>query len=309
MSDNDPTPQRARQRRSSLFLPVLLIVAGVVLLIGRFGLFDWGVLLGVLELWPLLLIALGADILTRGRYRMPIVLGVVALGAVFYYTPGLAPARGGPAETHEIAYELGEARAADVELRHGVGVLNLGVLPANSELMVGGEIGTGNRERLVRSYEVRDGVARLRLAGESRGPSFGVRGHERTWNLELTRAVSIDLDIDAGVGESHLNLREATLGSFDLDAGVGQVNLTLPERGGYRGEIDAGVGEVVVRVPRQVEARFTVSTGLGGATVNGDWTTDGNVHTTAGYSSASAEERIDVRVDGGVGQITVQQID
>lgn len=300
---------RPTDRRSPLVLPILLIAAGVLLLLARFDLFDWGVLLGVLDLWPLLLIALGADLLTRGRYRLGIVLAVVLIGAVFYRAPGWLPTAGGPAEIHEIAYDLGDANAAEVELRHGVGTLLLGALPADSELLAGGEIGTGARERLVRSFEVEDGVAELTLVGQQAGPSFGMRGNEREWNLALTREVPVDLLIDTGVGESNLRLREVTLSAFDLDTGVGEVNLTLPDHGGYGGEIDAGVGEVVVRIPRGVEARMDVSTGLGGATMNGEWIRDGDVHTTPGFEDAAEEERITFRIDGGVGEITVTRID
>ena len=320
MTDRDPTrptderprnDRPHRERRSPLLLPILLIGAGVVLLLGRFGLFDWGLALGVLNLWPLLLIALGADILTRGKYRLPIVLGAVVLGAVLFRAPAWTPGfmGGGPAEVHEIAYERGGARAARIELRHGVGHLTLGALPADSDLLAGGEVATGPRESLVREFGVDDGVAVLTLRTRQSGPAFGFDGDGRSWNLALTRDVPVDLDLDAGVGRSILSLRDLTLRSLDLNTGVGEIRVTLPETGGYEGEIDAGVGEVVVRIPSAVEARVEVDSGLGGVDVNGEWTRNGDVRTTPGYANAANDARITLRVDGGVGSIRIDRID
>lgn len=313
MSDSNG---RRRDHTSPLVVPMVLIAAGVLLLLGRFGGFDWGVVVGLLELWPLLLIALGADIITRGRYRLPIVLTVVALGAIFYYVPGWFPGSAGwlsgartSEQLHDVAYEIGEASAADVELRHGVGVLNLDALPAGSALLVGGEVTTGRREQLVRSYEIDDGVARLRLAGESGGPSFGLRGTGREWNLAVSRDLPTDLNVATGVGETELRLRPLTLSTLALDAGVGRVDLTLPERGGYRGEIDAGVGELTIRIPRQVQARLQISSGLGRANLAGEWIRDGDVHATAGYADAASGDRVTLRVRGGVGRLEVVRID
>ncbi|MFW5933259.1 MAG: hypothetical protein ACOCT8_00855 [Actinomycetota bacterium] len=169
--------------------------------------------------------------------------------------------------------------------------------------------GDDRGERLDAGYRIDDGVAEIRLHSEQRGPSFDVRGSDRVWDLELTRSVPIGLAIDTGVGESVLELREIALSDFDLDAGVGSVRVTLPDDGGYRGDIDAGVGEVVVRIPRSVEARLEVDTGLGGVDVRGTWIRDGDVHESEGWRDAAAEDRVEMRVSGGVGEITVERID
>lgn len=306
MSEPDSRPENRRDRA---ILPFVLIGAGVLLLLSRLGLFDWGFALGVLNLWPLLLIAVGVDVLTQGRYRLVVVLATVAVGALLWRAPGWLPGSGGPAETHAIAYDLAGADAAEIRLGHGVGRLGLRGLEDGSPLVIGGTIGTGRGERLDAAYRIDDGVAEVTLRSRQQGPSFDVRGGERVWDLELTRAVPIELSIDSGVGESVLDLREVVLRAFDLDAGVGEVRVTLPSSGGYRGEIDAGVGAVVVRIPRSVEARLEVDTGLGGVNVRGTWTRDGNRYLSSGWDAAPDERRIDLRVSGGVGEITVDRID
>ncbi|MDZ7802009.1 MAG: DUF5668 domain-containing protein [Trueperaceae bacterium] len=306
MNETDST---RNDKSPSLLLPVLLIIVGVLLLLGRVGWFDWNLVLAAVDLWPLLLIAVGADILTRGRYRLAVVVATVVVGAVLIRVPGVWPSTGGPAEVHPISHPLNGASVVELDVDHGVGVLSLDALPAGNELAIEGEVATAAGERLLQSFDVSGGTARIGLESRTRGPNFGARGGDRRWTLDLTREVPLRLDLDTGVGESTLTLRALQLQAIDLDAGVGRVDVVLPERGGYAGSIDAGVGEVVVRVPRSVEARFVVSTGLGGASVDGVWVRDGNVHTTPGYDQAAEADRIDVRVQGGVGEVRVQRVD
>lgn len=289
-------------------LPIILIAVGVLLLLSRAGLFDWGLALGVLNLWPLLLIAVGVDVLTGGRYRLIVVLAAVVAGALLWRAPGWM-AGGGPAETHAIAYELAGANAAEISLEHGVGRLALDALPVGDPAVIGGTVATGRNERLEADHRVAGGVAEVSLRSRQQGPSIGEFGGDRAWDLRLTRAVPIELTIDSGVGESRLNLRELTLRDLDLDAGVGEVYVTLPGTGGYAGEIDAGVGEVHVRLPSTVEARIEVDTGLGGVSVRGTWARNGDVYESEGWASAPADARIDLSISGGVGEITVERID
>lgn len=305
-----PTPERPRRERRTndrALLPILLIAAGVLLLLGRFGLFDWNLAFGILQLWPLLLIAVGADILTRGRYRAVIVIVTVLIGALLWRVPAWSPFGGTPAEVRTIEYALQDAREAEILLEHGVGLLSIEA-DADDGMLLTGTLATGRGERVETDVSYDQGVAEVRLSASQAGPSFdlGVRGSERSWDLELAEGVPMRLIIDSGVGESDLDLGGLTLLGLDLDAGVGEVRIVLPETGGYEGTIDAGVGEVTVRVPDDVEAILRVETGLGGVDVRGGWIRDGDVYRTQGYDDAQASERISLDVSGGVGQITIE---
>lgn len=317
MSDS-PTPQsdQRRPRRDRALLPILLISAGVLLLLERVGLFDWSLAFGVLQLWPLLLIAVGVDILTHGRYRAAVVIATVVIGALLWRVPGWGPGTGAPAETREIAYALAGARRAEIQLEHGVGRLSVRAADAafastaDGPGLLRGTIATGPGERLEEDYRVDGEVAELELRSKQRGTRFSFETRDRRfWDLQLARGVPVSLDVDAGVGASDLALRGLTLAGLDVDAGVGEVLVTLPETGGYEATIDAGVGEVSVRIPRSVEVRLDASAGLGGVDVRGSWVGSGDRYETEGWAGVDAAERISLRVNGGVGKITVERID
>ena len=313
MTPNDEPrgPERAPAARGTPVLPFLLIVIGALLLAGQFGWidwFDWRVLIDLANLWPLALIALGIDILTRGRWRLWIVGGTLVAGVIAVQVFGLTPG-GGPIVERTIAYDVAEVDRARVELAHGVGRLEIGTLAAGDARLIEGVIRVGANESVDPTFRLQDGGAVVTVRSRGSTVSGPVRGADRLWDLDLAREVPIDLRLDGGVGASRLSLRELTLAALHVSAGVGEVIVDLPARGGYRGVIEAGVGEVTVRIPESVEAHVEAEAGLGGVAVTGSWDRDGSVHRTAGYEDAAVEDRIDLRVSGGIGQIRVERVD
>lgn len=306
-----PEPASPRRRRRSGAVPILLIALGVLLLVVNVAGVDWRALLGAVELWPLLVIALGVDILTRGRFRAAVVIATIVVAALLWWgLPGRGPVGfggAGVAETHAVQYLLEEAQSARIELSPSVGSLRLATLPEESDELLGGTIQTGRGEALTRSF---DGGARptLRLDSEEQGGflRFGMRGGDRIWDLAVTRAVPLDLTLDTGVGETIVDLTGAQLEALRVDAGVGEVALTLPAGGGYDASVDAGVGEITVRLPTSVEARIRVDTGIGDTRVLGSFDVAGNTYTTAGYDEAEAP--VDLSINGGIGEVTVERV-
>lgn len=291
--------------RRNRVLPYVLILAGALLLLANVTDLGWAFWSGLLELWPLLLVALGADVLTRGRYRLWVVAGTVLVGAALWaVTPlGLGAT---PAETHSVQYQLGEAETAAVTLAPAVARMRLGALPQESDDLLAGEVATGRNESLERTFQPGPGAS-LRLASQRAGGTFwfGGGGGSRSWDLALTSRVPVDLTLDTGVGETVADLRGVTLTALDLDAGVGSVRLTLPEAGGFDATVDAGVGEVMVRVPEDLTVRVGVDAGIGSAQVLGDFERDGEEWVTPGF--AASDEAVDLRVNGGVGEVTVER--
>lgn len=304
-----PPPAPRAPRRDTPVWAYLLIVAGVVLLIVNAGWLSFGRLFDLLALWPIALLAIGADLLTRGRYRLPIVAGAAVLTLVLWLTGAGAGGWGvgGTGEDYAIDHALEGARAAEVVLRLGVGDVDLDT-DAGAGRVLTGTVHTGRNEVLNQTHTVQGGVVRVVLQAEQKPGTTGRSGDRRAWDLSLTRTVPVDLRIDAGVGDIELDLRDATLSYVNFSGGVGEVDVALPDRGGYTGEIDLGVGDASISIPRDVEARLRVSVGLGGVEVNGEWSREDRVYTTAGYASAPTSERIELTVNGGIGRVAIDRI-
>lgn len=308
MTTPDGSHGRSRFGGTAL-LPLLLIVAGVLLLLTNLGWISSTLLWRAASAWPIILVAVGIDVLTRGRFRIVVALVTLAALVLVAVFPRLTPGGGVEARSEVIMVERGDVTMLDLTLEHGLGRLDLGVLPAGDGGLLVGTVRTGRGETLERTFDVDGREARLDLESRHAGPTFVPDGEERAWDLDVSRDVELDLDLDTGVGRSHVDLRDARVRRIDLDSGVGDVLLTLPREGGFEVDVDAGVGEVAVRIPTGTPVRLTVQTGLGRVDVLGAWTREGDVYTSAGFETAAEGARGTVEIQGGVGTIRVELVE
>jgi hypothetical protein len=304
-SPHEPAPRPADRR---IVWPYVLIGVGLLLLLTNVGWLSGGAILSLLNLWPIVLLAVGIDLLTNGRYRLPVVVGAIVVVLVLWLggLGGGGLRAFGTVEPVQIEHLLDGARAAEVELRLGVGEVRVDA-DAPPRTLIAGTILTGRGERVEEAVGRRGDVARLEITTRQQ-PGMSISGMDRRrWDLSLTREVPVDLRVEAGVGDARFDLREADLARLSLQGGVGEITVILPERGGYVGELDLGVGETDVVIPRSVEARVTVNMGLGGVDVEGPWQQNGRVYTTDGYASAASGDRIELTIGGGIGGVEVER--
>lgn len=303
--------KRVGERRGGggLVWPVLLILAGVLFLLDNLNVINFDFWYAATRLWPIVLIAIGLDLLVGRRSWLLsllvviITIGMLALGFIFLDVRG-----GGDLVEQAISQSLDGAEAAEVDLDFGVGEMRLSALDGGADELIAGEIRYPQRGVRVRqSFDMEGDTAVYALnTSGSFPPSFGPsRGEDWRWDLQLNPDVPIALEISTGVGESHLDLRQLNLSSLDVDSGVGETTVTLPGEGRLAVTIDGGVGELVVEIPAGVAARINSDTGLGQTDVQGDFSRDGDVYVTANYDS-SALDRIDLDISAGIGQVTIR---
>jgi len=302
-----------RHARHGLVWPVILIGAGVVLLLNNLGVLPWGIWQTLLGLWPVLLIAAGLDLLLGrhsawgGLLAALLVLAVLA-GAVWAGLTRAEPATAFRTET--ISQALDGAKSAEVVVDFGVGSLVIGALPEATGNLVEGALALAPGETVTPTFRRSGDTARYELKGRGawRGP-FSQPGAvwpaDKVWNLALSRDVPLRLNVHPGVGRSVLDLSGLTVTELTVDGNVGQVNLTLPRWGRSQITLDGGVGELVIGVPEGTAARIQVDEGLGGVVTEGRFSSTGRTYTTATY--ASAVERVEVRVKGGIGRLTLRE--
>lgn len=280
---------------------IILIVLGALWLLSNLGLFSWDFWNALWLLWPLALILLGLGLLLRGyRQRVPILVGVALVGGALLLAWNARP--GAQGTTEVLSIPLQGATIAEVSLRVGVGRLEVGALAAGSPNLLQGQINLLPGERLERQIERSDGVrVTLRTQGQVSGPVSRSKG----WNLNLSPTPILKLNFETGVGESELKLHDLRLERLDVQSGVGQVRIELPGQGQYSARIQGGVGQIEVKLPQGVGVRLTARAGIGGVETPSDLISQGQGH----YESenyATAENRIDLEVQGGIGRVQIQ---
>ncbi len=319
---------RRRRRRTSLFWPMMLIGIGTIWLLTNIGVFKAENIIVLARLWPLLLIVAGLDLLFgRSSPNLGAIIGIGAVvGLLLLMLAGPSLGWGGDAELQTASYSeaVGEAESAHIELGSGVNDIRVSALPESGDLFAAdilyyGEIeysaegGTEKTIKLEQNDAAYDGFASFLL--DIFGGNQGNEESDTDWNIELSPYVPLDLKVNAGVGNSNLDLADLQLSGLDVDAGVGNVDVTLPgAEESYHVEINGGVGDITITLPEGVAVQVDAEVGVGSLNlpsglqrVSGDddsFVGDEGVWETEGFDNA--EVQITIRFDGGVGNLTVR---
>jgi hypothetical protein len=211
----------------------------------------------------------------------------------------------GKMHTESVAIALDGAQAGQIQLEIGVGELRV-ARASRGGLLLEGSIDLPDGVELEQRHSTRDGVAHCELSAKfPRNAMRGLRDKPR-WQLRLGADVPVQLEVKAGAGACILDLSGLQLTDLDIEAGVGETKVTFPDRGRTRARIKSGVGETVVSIPDSLAARVRVQSGIGSVKVDSRFQRQASGWVSAGYDDAA--ERLDLRVEAGVGSTSVRSI-
>jgi hypothetical protein len=244
---------------------------GVVLLASTTGNLGKGPIELIDEWWPWLAVALG----------------------VWYLIGAVVPRGAGPTES--LAVPLDGATEAVVRIRFGAGTLSIGA--AASGLLVDGSFRGGVTHR-------RSAPGRIELEQDtSHGWPWFDRNHD--WLAGLTAEVPLDLRIDGGASRNRLDLRELRVRNVELHTGASDTRIVLPRAAGATSiRAETGAASLTLEVPAGVAARIRSRVVLGNVQID----ESRFPKSSGGYESAdyaTAENRVDIDVQGGVGSLRV----
>lgn len=288
-----------------------VVAVGGVLLASTLGALSWRVWLSVSALWPLLIVAVGIDLVGKGLRRewLRVLASLLVLGGVAFGVAS-AVAGGGVA--------MSGSQRAPFEFTE----------PASSAIDSGAATISGGAGRVT----VRGGDALASARGASPfEPKFDVRrdgsmarvdvslgSHPWRWtgrladsaelDVELSSRVPWDLTVKAGAAELVADLRDLELAKARIEAGVSdsQVTFGLPH-GVVPVEVEAGLSSTVLRFPRGSAFRVNAKGAL--ASVEADGIDDlGNAAgmRTFVHGAGDAEDRYEVTVQAGLSTLRIE---
>jgi hypothetical protein len=301
-----PTMAKPHAARTGFVAPLILIGLGVLFLLNNLGVLDWSIWEAVFRFWPVLLIAVGLDILvgrrsTAGSLLVGTVIILLIGLSIWWLGPGSM--NGMPLAAQTINQPLEGATRGEVTLSLGVGTLQLEAMQ-EPEGLIAGTINTQYLDRLIRESSQRGETAVFVLRyrdGIGSGQHWARRDQ---WNVQLNGQVPTTLLIDTGVGTAQLNLAELQIPTLRINSGVGDTFVTVPRQGVVSAQISGGVGQVMVTIPQGMAAKVTVNKGLGNVTMPPNYVQNDNTYTSPDY--ATATNQIELYINGGVGNIQVQ---
>ncbi len=307
--ENSLSERPHKRHSASLFGPIVIIAVGVYFLLYNFGYvgeLNW---YAALQLWPLLLIFIGINIIVK--YAPPpwgsILSGLVGLlaVAVFGYallfgSDSMLPASlripipdQAAVQHQEVVVSGDNVETAVVTIDFGAPSATLNALANTNDLMRGT---VTYRDELILETNQQGTEAEVKLDTRDNSGWFwidprnwGDFSQDEQWQLGLNPQIDTDLTLDGGSGAVNLELAELTLSELALDGGSGSVQLALPG-GDYDVAYDAGSGATKMWLPRNGRHIIKV---------------DGSSGSILFYLPQNMEARIDV--DGGSGSFHLPQ--
>lgn len=229
--------------------------------------------------------------------KILVIIGVVLLGvAVFWLYNWSTMNRVSGA----VSIEKDDAKSLDVAIRFGAGSL---LIEEGATEWVDGDIDTSVKRWVPSiSYKNKKDVGHVKIIQKGKGFS-PLRKDRNDWHLQLTDEVPVSLDVEMGVSDAKLNLVGIHLSHLSIDAGVGEttINLNGDWLESFDAKLNLGVGGAVIHLPEETGVKLNVSKGLGSIDAKGLISKGENVFVNEAYAHSNII--IDLKVDVGVGEV------
>jgi cell wall-active antibiotic response 4TMS protein YvqF len=291
------------------FWAVALVSVGALFLIGNLGYLNGWDMDRLGQLWPLILVLIGAEILiTRSlpRQTAAAVGAVVALltvvGAAFYVGLGPSTSLGTTSSTASAA--IGNLEQASLDLNVGGATVTIDTNAVPGQLY-SARFHYDNGDRTVASLNRSTGELRLEL--QNRSLFFFGSGGGRAIDLSLSDQVPWSVTINGGATQQTIDFSGLQLSRLSINGGAQQITLILPAASGVVPiELNGGAANLIIHRPAGTEASLTMSGGVNDLTADGQHQTSlaGDLSwQSSGYSGSI--NQYNIRVSGGANHVTI----
>jgi hypothetical protein len=296
-------------RNRGLLFPLILIAIGVIVLLANTGVLSSEALLRLSDLWPLLLVILGLQLIlnhTLPRQQATLIgLGatvVIVIAAVAY--AALAPAAPFGTRQANSSEHLGGLSAATLDLGYNGATVDIQAGSLGDSLYQARVDYPGSDNPPTISLDHESGTLQI---SESSGFSplrlFGAA--RRHVVVTLTDRIPWTIKLSGGTTNAHLDLRRLQLTKLEVSGGVSRMDVQLPSpKGTVLIDISGGVTNLTLRAPAGAQWHVAASGGVTGLRINGSMfaAIGGEFQQQSpGYTAAS--DRIDIEISGSATRV------
>lgn len=295
-------------RYRSYFWPAVLILAGVVALLVNIGAIPVDRLILLINLWPLVLIVIGLEVIVRRTLRgvsaevaaaAIVVLAIIGATAYVAVNPS-------PLATHEedVKAALGELKQASLEVDVGSASITVSGSDLGSDLYRAHISYPGPKPDVTLDTS----TGELSISQRSNSP-FGLEAGRFSLTIQLNSAIPWTISENTGASHDTINVTQLKVSRIEINTGASLEDLSLgPPSGVVPVEINGGALTVHMHRVSGTEASISVSGGA--VSLNADGHNShgiGDLHyESSGFSSAS--ESYKVEVNGGACTVTLDSI-
>jgi hypothetical protein len=291
-------------RRNEIAGPVFMIGLGTIILLSSVGLVGWRVWDILWRLWPILLVAIGLEIIAGRRYLwvsiLIVGLMVTALVGVLWVF-GRSQFRAESLKISTISHPLGEIDDANISISPVVGDLTIDVLNGTNGLITG-RLGGEGGQGVYTDYYVTDNAGVFSIGSQSFMNFPGTQFWD--WDFYLTNQIPLELNLSMGVGNMNADLSNLILQSVVINQAIGEVNLTLTDRDDYRAELSQAIGSIIVELPEDSGVRIKINRAISALRLPSNVEQKGDHYYSQNYETS--EFKIDLEVNQAIGSIEIR---
>lgn len=299
-------------KNKNYLLGFILITFGSIWLLNNFNVIDFQLrylIRGIGDLWPLILVVLGFNLLIKNQTIEKIswiAFLLLLIGYSVFLNYGYSPGKLTPGniikedqKNYSIEFSQGITKG---EIDLDIGGMEFDVTSTDApEFANLSSTITGLR------HETNVSGTTQKLKVYNRGETLAFN-ESSSYNLDLSINQSIPwyIDLDGGAIDGYLDLKEVNVEKLDVDMGAGKIEIDLGLKSNLSEIlIDSGVSQVVINIPANSGVRIDFegalnSTNLGDLNLN----KEGNsVYVSENYHDSPSKYSIDV--DMGLGEFSV----
>jgi len=311
------TPGHSGWSVDRMFDGFVTVAIGLVILAITTGVVGIGVVWQIITLWPVLLIAIGLDLLGKAMHTSWVrALGSIVVIAALAYAvainvgsvSGMTLVGTTAQAEEEISQPVGRVREADLTLDAGVAEVNL---TSGTELVAAQGVSPWGTPDF--SVDRAGTQAEVDLSlGEADRVVIWPGGEGARLDAQLSDSVLWDMKLNTGVSTLRADLEDVRVRSIELKPGVADCSITLGEVPMGVTEatavVQSGVSSVSIRIPEGEQARIESDSGITGHSIDGSFASTGSREwETDGFESArdAGTGVWLITVKSGIGSVSV----
>lgn len=293
---------------------VLFISVGFVLLLNTLDKLDWSIWWQILHLWPVLLIAIGIELLFKRTtlaflgMLSPILILLAILGPVyFYHDYGQIP----PFALNLKEYKWSEKPDSIVTKATVILDITGGQLDISSsqEDLIQAELKYWGRKPYCGFYySDLDSSATLEIRENNRHWTNGLWKNmkENDWNINLSKLPLFDLRVYSAATNAFLDLSEIKVEKLRLEADVSKAKIKLGKLvPNISAQIESDVSDVNILVPKESGLKITSRADLSSTDFNklSLVSEEKDVFFTNGFQTA--QNKIEIKLGGAISSLKI----
>lgn len=222
-------------------------------------------------------------------------------------------------KTSQFNAELGNASSAAIELDFSLGKVTLGASSSSEELFFADVTYLGELEFSVSGELDKKIVLQQKKVINVSGFMHGLKHlfgkankvDNLRWDVRLSPAIPLDLDIEGGVGQTNLDLSALKIRRLSLETGVGEAHVTLPAMPEtYPVRLQGGVGPAHVTVADNAKIDLHLSIGVGPFNLTMGKNTEVKLRVDSGVGATKLtlgeNTQGEITIEGGIGAFTLE---